>query len=263
MKYNFQNILDLFVYAKEQNMCTTLFCTTCGARDFRTMCNEIGTDKIKDLIECVTDEDLENMPSAIKKGGWYEPLRILLYDGFRADPNCPMMRWFRDGEEVHMTSCTKKLILEMDTHKVYGIIGSIFNNTECEVTALFQYNGCATLPAEMSEFLRRYQIPAVHGVLIESGLLPPVVKAVYYAQTFQALEKVKEVERIIDEALTLLSSKGYNSVAMNGVRTLGYTEFDNLLIIKRWFERHPESSIHTMHLVDKRGGFNRLDFGKQ
>ena len=51
MTNNFRNILDLFLYAKEQNMCTSLFCTTCGAMAYRSMCKEIGKDRIKYLIE--------------------------------------------------------------------------------------------------------------------------------------------------------------------------------------------------------------------
>ena len=258
MMDNFKTILDVFIYAKEQKMCTTPFCTTCGAMDYRNMCRDIGPDRIKNLIESVTEEELEHMPYSIKYHGWYGPLRILLLDGFSADPNCPMMKWYNDGEEVHMTACTKKLIFEMPHHKVYGVIGSIFANTECEVTALFQYIGCAALTIDMKNYLEAYQIPPVHGALKESGFLPPNVKAVYYAQTSNSLMQVKEVEHIIDDALSLLSSKGYQSVAMNGVRTLGYSELDNLNIIERWFGKNPQSPIHTIHLVDKRGGFNKL-----
>ncbi len=258
MTDNFRTILDVFLYAKEQRMCTTPFCTTCGAMMFRSMCKGIGADKIKNLIESVTDEDLENMPSAIKYHGWYGPLRILLYDGFSADPDCPMMRWFIDGEEVHSVTCKKKLILEMPFHKVFGVIGSIFNNVECEVTALFQYNGYSSFQVEMRKYLTTYQIPPVHGTLKESGVMPSDIKAIYYAETSQTLGKVKEVGLLIDNMLTLLSSKGYQSISMNGVKTLGYSELDNLRIIEKWFRQHPQSSIHTIHLVDKRGGFNKL-----
>lgn len=259
MDNNFRNILDLFLYAKEQNMCTSLFCATCGAMKFRNMCKEIGKDGIKRLIESVTDQDLEQMPDVIRYHGWYEPLRIILSEGYTADRYCPMMRWYNDGEEVHIASCKKKLILEMDNLKVYGIIGSIFINTECEVTALFQYNGAsAAFLIDMVEFLMSFGIRPAHGILKESGFMPPNVKAIYYAETLQTTGYVEEAEQLIDEMLSLLSSKGYQSVAMNCVRTLGYSELDNLNIIKRWFERHPESPIHTVHLVDKRGGFNRL-----
>ena len=51
MTNNFRNILDLFLYAKEQNMCTSLFCTTRGVMAYRSMCKEIGKDRIKYLIE--------------------------------------------------------------------------------------------------------------------------------------------------------------------------------------------------------------------
>ena len=254
----FRTILDVFLYAKEQKMCTTPFCTTCGAMDFRSMCKGVGAEKIKHLIESVTDEDLENMPSIIKYHGWYGPLRILLYDGFSADPDCPMMKWFNDGEEVHLATCTKKLVLEMPSHKVFGVIGSIFKNTECEVTVLFQYNGYSNFQVEMKRYLATYQIPHVHGTLKETGVMPPNVKAIYYAQTLQTSGKVKEVGLLIDDVLSLLSSKGYQSVAMNGVKTLGYSELDNLRIIEKWFRLNPQSSIQTIHLVDKRGGFNQL-----
>lgn len=264
MDYNFRNILDLFLYAKEQNMCTSLFCTTCGAMEFRSMCKEIGKDGIKRLIESVTDQDLEQMPDAIRYHGWYEPLRIILSDGYTADRYCPMMRWYRDGEEVHMASYKKKLIFEMDNLKVYGIIGSIFFNTECEVTALFHNNGAsAAFLIDLSEILLTFRVRPTHGLLIESGYMLPNVKAMYYAEALQTTGHVEEVEQLIDEMLSLLSSKGYQSVAMNGVRTLGYSELDNLNIIKRWFKQHPESPIHTMHLVDKRGGFNRLETVRQ
>lgn len=258
MTNKFKNILDVFLFVKEQNMCTSPFCTTCGAMDYRKLCRGIGPDRIRNLIESVTEEDLEHMPYSIRYHGWYEPLRILLIDGFSADSNCPMMNWYNDGEEVHMATCTKKLILEMPSHKVYGVIGSIFKNSECEVTALFQYNGYSNFRFEMGTFLTSYQIIPANDVLKESGPMPLNVKAIYYAQTSQTLGKVKEVGHIIDKALTILSSKGYQSVAMNGVQTLGYSELDNLNIIKRWFEQHPLSSIHTLHLVDKRGGFNCL-----
>ncbi|MBR5469657.1 MAG: hypothetical protein IKU78_04240 [Paludibacteraceae bacterium] len=248
MTNNFRNILDLFLYAKEQNMCTALFCSTCGAMLYRSLCKEIGKDRIKYLIEAVTDEDFKHMPLDIKYDGWYEPLRLMLYDGFSANPDCPMMKWYDDGEEVHCATQKKKLILDMGVHKIYGVIGSIFKNTECEVTALFQYVGYASLPIEMNRFLEKYQIPSVHGN----------VRAVYYAKTSQTNGKVKEVEKIIDEALQILSSKGYRSVAMNGVKTLGHSELDNLNIIERWFKQNPQSSIQTLHLIDKRGGFNVL-----
>ncbi len=258
MANDFRTILDVFLYAKEQKMCTTFFCTTCGAMAFRNMCKEIGPDRIKHLIETVTDEDLDHMPYAIKYHGWYEPMRILLNDGFSATPNCPMMKWYNDGEEIHLATSTKKLILDMPPHKVYGVIGSIFNNTECEVTAMFQYNGYSNLQLEMRKYLAAYQIPSDRDVLKESGPMPPKVKAVYYAQTSQSLGKVKEVGRIIENALSLISSKGYQSVAMNGVKTLGYSELDNLNIIENWFRKNPFSPIHTIHMIDKRGGFNKL-----
>ena len=72
--------------------------------------------------------------------------------------------------------------------------------------------------------------------------------------------KVDEVTKVIVKALSLISSKGYKSVAMNGVKTLGYSssELDNLKIIIDWFKQNPGSSINTIHLVDKNGGFNKL-----
>lgn len=163
MKYNFKNIIDLFLYAKEQNMCTTLFCTTCGAMEFRHMCIEIGKVEIKRLIECVTDEEIKQIPESLTYWDWYDPLRLLQYEGFHAEPNCPMMRWFSEGDVAHRTTCTKKLIYEMGRHKVFGIIGSIFNNSECEVTAIFQNNEGSAFSKEMEIFFIYYPFVPFKG----------------------------------------------------------------------------------------------------
>ncbi len=101
------------------------------------MCKQIGSKQITRLIESVTEHDLENMPQAIKDRGWYDPLRILCNDGFVANPDCPMMMWYDDGVLIHSDVNKKVLIHDESNLKIYGVIGDIFKNSECEVTALF------------------------------------------------------------------------------------------------------------------------------
>ena len=266
MSYKFSNILDLIRYAKEQNMCIYFLCTLSGSMEFRKLCKQIGAEQITKLIEAVTEQNLKRKPRNIEFKECYEALKIILNDGFNADPNCPMMRWYNNIEKNHGTT-SKALLHEEANHKIYAVQGSIFRNNECEVTALFQYPDVVTstydmdLNTEMAKFLGVYNFSDNIDGLKETGIMPTnKVKAIYYAQTYQTLMKVDEVTKVIVKALSLISSKGYKSVAMNGVKTLGYSlsELDNLKIIIDWFKQNPGSSINTIHLVDKNGGFNKL-----
>ena len=263
MNYKFRNILDLIRYAKMQNMCIYFLCTISGSMEFRKLCKQIGAEQITKLIEAVTEQNLKRKPRNIEFKECYEALKIILNDGFNADPNCPMMRWYNDIEKYRGTT-SKALLHEEANHKIYAVQGSIFRNNECEVTALFQYPDVVTsthdmdLNTEMAKFLGVYNFSDSIDGLKETGIMPTNnVKAIYYAQTSM---EVGEVAKVIVKALSLISSKGYKSVAMNGVKTLGYSssELDNLKIIIDWFKQNPDSSINTIHLVDKNGGFNKL-----
>ena len=254
MSYKFSNILDLIRYAKEQNMCIYFLCTLSGSMEFRKLCKQIGAEQITKLIEAVTEQNLKRKPRNIEFKECYEALKIILNDGFNANPNCPMMRWYNDIEKYRGTT-SKALLHEEANHKIYAVQGSIFRNNECEVTALFQYPDVVTstydmdLNTEMAKFLGVYNFSDNIDGLKETGIMPTnKVKAIYYAQTYQTLMKVDEVTKV------------YKSVAMNGVKTLGYSlsELDNLKIIIDWFKQNPGSSINTIHLVDKNGGFNKL-----
>lgn len=267
MSYKFSNILDLIRYAKEQNMCIYFLCTISGSMEFRKLCKQIGAEQITKLIEAVTEQNLKRKPCGIEFKECYEALKIILNDGFNADPNCPMMRWYNNFDRFHGVAYKKVLLHEEDNHKIYAVQGDIFKNHECEVTALFQYPDVVTstydmdLNTEMAKFLGVYNFSDNIDGLKETGIMPTnKVKAIYYAQTYQTLMKVDEVTKVIVKALSLISSKGYKSVAMNGVKTLGYSssELDNLKIIIDWFKQNPGSSINTIHLVDKNGGFNKL-----
>lgn len=266
MSYKFRNILDLIRYAKKQNMCIEFLCTIFGTIEFRNLCKQIGAEQITKLIETVTEQNLIRKPRGIEFIECYNALKIILNDGFNADPNCPMMRWYNDIEKNRGTT-SKVLLHEEANHKIYAVQGDIFKNHECEVTALFQYPDVVTstydmdLNTEMAKFLGVYNFSDNIDGLKETGIMPTNnVKAIYYAQTYQTSMEVGEVTKVIVKALSLISSKGYKSVAMNGVKTLGYSssELDNLKIIIDWFKQNPGSSINTIHLVDKNGGFNKL-----
>ncbi len=263
MDYNFKNIIDLLLYAIKKNLCDIFY--TCDALVFRTMCKDIGKVEIKRLIESVTDEDIEQMPTSVSYWDWCQPMGILLREGFHAEPYCPMMRWFSEGDLAHKTTCRKKLILEMDNRQVYGIIGSIFYNSECEVTAIFNESNGGISSYELYNFLKYYPFLLTESGIREAYRMPPHARPIYYGQAFETLQDVKEVERMIEDMLSFVSSRGYQSVAMNALSTTTYnpSELDNLNIIERWFKQHPESPIHTVHLVDKMGGFNRLDTARR
>ncbi|MBR5119322.1 MAG: hypothetical protein IK100_11875 [Muribaculaceae bacterium] len=229
--------------------------------EFRNLCKQIGAEKITRLIESVTEESFKRKPRGIEFRECHEALKIILNDGFSANPSCPMMIWYNNIEQYNVTN--KKVLHEEANHKIYAATGDIFRNNECEVTALFQYPNVATstFNTDMAKFLGCYSFSDNKEGLKETGIMPTKnVKAIYYSKTDQTSMEFGKVNKVIADALSLLSSKGYKSVAMNGVKTLGFSlsELDNLKIIINWFRQNPNSSINTIHLVDKNGGFNKL-----
>ena len=265
MNYKFNNIFDLIRYAKKQNMCITYLCIISGSIEFRNLCKEVGAEQITKLIESVTEQNLMRKPRGIEFSECLEAMKIILNDGFSADPNCPMMRWYN---KRYRGTVPKELLHEEANHKIYGVTGDIFRNNECEVTALFQYadNISSTYDMDfntkMAKFLDCYNFSDNIDGLKETGIMPTNnVKAIYYAPTQQSSMDLSLVAtEVITKALSLISSKGYKSVAMNGVKTLGSptSELDNLQIIINWFRQNPNTSINTINLVDKNGSFNKL-----
>lgn len=250
----YKNILDVFLFAKDKGMCTTPYCTTCGSMDFRNMCKNIGSDNIIRLVKNVTDEELDKTSAFL----WYDPLKILLIDGYPIDMNCPIKRRFDKGIDWLTTTNKEKEIILSPNCRVTGVIGSIFEENNVDVLVLFEYVGLAELPIRMRSFMKEHEIPYDEDSCVYNKKSNENIKSFYYVRTIETGRKLENVSKIICSTLDKIAAEGYNSIAMNGVKTLGYSELDNVRIINKWLSLHPESSIKTIRLVDKRGGFNKI-----
>lgn len=152
---NFRNILDVFLYAKDKGMCTTPYCTTCGAMEFSNMCRNIGDENICRLVRHVTEKELDKVSAYL----WYDPLKILIIDGCCIDESCPIMKRFDKGIDWLTTISKKKTIVSSSFCNIVGVIGSIFEETNVEAVVLFEYVGLAELPVRMRSFMKEHEIP--------------------------------------------------------------------------------------------------------
>lgn len=142
-------------------------------------------------------------------------------------------------------SDTEVLLCENPRCQIIGVKGSIWQEKEVEVVALFEYIGLAALRAEMYLFLTKHNMPSDQVAFASFEAAPDV----YYSPA-----RSGSIEKMLD----FVSERGYTSLAMNGVRMRDFSELRNLRIICDWLERHPESPIRTIRLVDLRGGFCKV-----
>ena len=258
---NFRTILDLFIYVDDKNMCTNLYCTTCGAMDYRNMCKYLGFTRIKELIEATTEEDfldfLQNNPST----PWIEPFKILLHDGFRADPQCFMMSIYDEGAGIYWYGRVKELLMEINGVKVYAVSGNVFRSYGCEVIAIFNRYRLEAVSYDSYDLLAAFH-NSEEGVFFTKDNMPESCRALYcrnmHRRFTDGKELYSEVESFIVDLLHSLSLNRYKSVSMNGLVTYGYSELDNVKFIINWIKNNPCTSIEEIVLVDKDGGFNRL-----
>lgn len=251
---NYFNILDFFLDVREQNLCTTPFCSTCGAMEFRSLCKELGKDKVKELLEATTMEDLLKVHPDL----WFDPFKIMLIDGFQCDTGCPIMLQYEKGYEFLVLGNTRDLVYEKESFQVYAVTGNIFEEQTTDVLALFQNPGMVDFPVKVNRFFKDNDLSIAQNVLIPCSGKHGNVKAVYYVNTAKTHGVFREVSNILYAFLDAVSAAGLSSIAMNGIRTLGDSESDNLQIIKEWFMVHLDTSIKTLLLIDKRAGFRRL-----
>ena len=188
---------------------------------------------------------------------WVEPLRTLLYDGFSADPQSTMMKIYDDGTGVWRYGREKELLLEIDGVKIFAVSGNVLRSYGCEVIAIFN-KYCLDAVSYESQKLLEYLHNSEEGVFITKDNLPDNCCALYFIETHRWSIDVDEVERVLVNLLDSMSKNGYKSVSMNGIRTCGYSELDNMRIILNWIRNTPGSSLKEIVLVDKDGGFNRL-----
>lgn len=257
-----QTILDLFAYVHKNNMCTNPYCTTCGAMEYRNMCKGLGLAKIRELIEATTEKDFLYFKEANPFTPWVEPFKTLLLDGFCADPKSTMMAIYDDGSGLWRYGRAKELLLEINGVKVYAVSGNVFRSYGCEVIAIFNKHSLQAVSHEYQK-LKADLYPSKEGVFFTKDSMPDNCCAFYLKNTYGSImdeskELFKEVETILSNLLVSLSLKGYKSVSMNGLRTSGYSEFDNLRIIINWIHNNPKTSLKEIVLVDKDGGFNQL-----
>lgn len=250
----YKNILDFFVHVRALKLCTNPYCSTCGATEFRNLCMEMGRVKVRELIEATTIDDINK----VQPGLWYEPFKLLLIDGYPCSEDCPMMHMYEKGYERLVYGDTKDQILEVNSIKVYAVTGSIFENESVDVLALFQNPGLAELPIKIEMFLKDKALGNVQNVLIPCDGKHGDVKAVYYVNTAKTQGNLSQVASILNDCLNAVSEAGFSSLAMNGIKTRGFSENDNLRIIRDWALSHPDTSIKSIHLVDKRAGFRRF-----
>ena len=251
---NYNNILDFFLYVKDMKMCTTPFCSTCGAMEYRNLCKKLGKDRVKELLEATTTEDLSHVNPAL----WYDPMTIMLYDGFKCKKESPIMQMYEKGYDWLVIGDAKDILYEKGEFQVYSATGSIFEERNVDVLALFENPGLATLPIRIKEFLNEKKIAEEQSALIPCEGKHGNVKAVYYAKATETKGIVHEVAKLLRKLLDTVSEAGYSTIAMNGIRTQGYSEYDNLRSIKEWIEAHPNTSIRKILLIDKRAGFTKL-----
>ena len=258
---DFRTILDLFVYVHEKNMCTNPYCTTCGAMAYRNYCKSLGFTAIKELIETTTEKDFLCFMKENPFADWVEPLKTLLHDGFSADPHCYMMKIYDDGAGLWMYGREKELLFEIDGVKISAVSGNVLRCYGCEVIAIFNRYNLGAVSYESHKLLENLH-NSEKGAFITKDDLPGNCRALYFREThenvFDGKKLFAEVENILVNLLDALSTNGYKSVSMNGIRTCGYSELDNIRIIFNWIRNTPISSLKEIVLVDKDGGFNSL-----
>lgn len=250
----YKNILDFYEHVRDMNLCTTPFCTTCGASEYRNLCKSLGIGVLRRLLEATTKEDLENTRPEL----WYDPLTIMLYDGFTCNRNCPIMQSYDKGFEWLVYGDANDLLFMDKDFRVYAKTGSIFEEQNVDVLALFDNTEFYKLSYLIDSFFTGNSIAKEPNRLIPFSGTIGNVHAIYYARTSESQRSVREVKRFLFSMLDTVSGAGYSSIAMNGIKTLGYSEYDNARIIKDWRAANPKSILKKIYLIDKRAGFTKL-----
>ena len=249
----YKNILDFYLHVRDMNLCTTPFCTTCGASDYRNLCKSLGNDEIKRLLEATTKTDLERTHPEL----WYDPLTIMLYDGFSCNRKSPIMQSYEKGFEWLVYGDAIDVLFIDNEFSVFAKTGSIFEEKSVDVLALFDNAKFYKLSSLIDSFFAGNGIDKVPNRLIpcrsEIG-----VHAIYYAKMNEAQRSLRDVKRILFTVLDTVSEAGFSSIAMNGIKTLGYSEYDNVSIIKDWRSDNHDSLLKKIYLIDKRAGFTKL-----
>ena len=152
----------------------------------------------------------------------------------------------------------KDLLFQVRSFQAYAVKGSIFDEMDVDVLALFRNRGLAALPVDIKCFLLEKGLGDAQNVLIPCTGKHGEVKAVYYVDKEKSTVEYWEATSMIHDLLDTVSKAGYASIAMNGIRMSSWSEGENVRIIREWVMDHPGSSIKTVLLVDLRGGFNKL-----
>lgn len=149
-------------------------------------------------------------------------------------------------------------IFDTGTLQAYAVQGSIFEEQSVDVLALFRNRGLAALPVDIKCFLLDKGLEEKQNILLPCEGTHGDVKAVYYIDNNKSPVDRQRATTMLFDLLDTVSKAGYISIAMNGIRTDGNSEYDNVRAIREWAVAHPGSSIKTVLLVDLRGGFNKL-----
>ena len=251
---DYQTILDLFRHVREMGLCTTPFCSTCGATEYRNLCKSLGHDEIRRLLEATTSEDLAYTHPSL----WYDPLTIMLYDGFRCNLDCPIMRSYEKGYEWLLYGDAIDLLFKEGDCSVFAKTGSIFEEKTVDVLVIFENPGYFRISSVIDTFFSENALRKEQCILIPSHGMIGDVKAVYYARVAKSNSGFREITKILETMLYTITKAGYSSVAMNGIKTLGYSEYDNVRIIKDWISTHQDTSLKRILLIDKKAGFTKL-----
>ena len=149
-------------------------------------------------------------------------------------------------------------LFDTGTLQAYAVQGSIFEEKSVDVLAFFQYYGCAKLPIDLLRYMDEQRYEFAEKVFTPCEGKQGDVKDWYFVDSHKSVVDEAEANDMIWDFLDAVAKKGYSSIAMNGIRTDGDSEYDNVRAIREWAVAHPGSSIKTVLLVDLRGGFNKL-----
>ena len=92
-KLEHMSFFDLMRYVREQRMCTTPGCTTCGCLPFRRLIAGVGQFELERMIAAADDAQIEAEDPEL----WYEPLRLIIYffPGVGMI-DCPLVRRYKE-----------------------------------------------------------------------------------------------------------------------------------------------------------------------
>lgn len=140
-------------------------------------------------------------------------------------------------EEIELWRC--------GTRRIVGVTGSLFDEVGVEALVTHKPIGLAAFRFGLDAYMRRVGAHRTEGCVHHVSGGAGTVRYLIDGQN-------------IEDDLTLCSQLEVRTVAMNGIRTDGYGERDNVVEIIRWWQLNPAAPLLEVRLIDLRGGFVRL-----